>query len=223
MRLTSWNCLHGRPRERLDRLLSLESDIVVLQECRRPAAAGRSLWSGIPEKKGVLIAPVGQAVALEPVCVQGLPPTVLPVVVHATTPFILIGMWAQKEISYAHMALASLRPILGGVHGLPLVVAGDFNVSPLVIGQRRQAGEFFREMREEFGLVSAYHVAHDVEPGAELHPTFYMNGRQDRPFHLDYCFVPESWTGRIRDVRVGSYAGWQDSDHRPVTVDFAQA
>jgi hypothetical protein len=47
-----------------------------------------------------------------------------------------------------------------------------------------------------------------------------MNGRQDRPLHIDYCFVPDTWTHRIADVQVGTYDAWRDSDHRPLTVDL---
>lgn len=79
----------------------------------------------------------------------------------------------------------------------------------------------FRVLRKEFGLVSAYHLRHGVEPGSEPHPTFYMNGKPDRPFHIDYCFIPERWAEKVKSVEVGSYSEWTDSDHRPVTVVLA--
>jgi endonuclease/exonuclease/phosphatase family metal-dependent hydrolase len=77
-----------------------------------------------------------------------------------------------------------------------------------------------RRLREEFGLVSAYHSHLGAEQGVEAHPTFFMNRQQHRPFHLDYCFVPEGWVGRIGDVQVGNFDQWQDSDHRPLVVDL---
>lgn len=75
---------------------------------------------------------------------------------------------------------------------LQVVVAGDFNSSPAVSSQRRRSLEMFRMLGEEFGLVSADHTFFGVELGHEPHPTFYMNRRQGRPFHIDYCFVPET-------------------------------
>ena len=66
------------------------------------------------------------------------------------------------------------------------------------------------------GLVSAYHG--DRPLGRESDPTHYFQWRQDRPFHLDYCFVPRSWL--LDRVHVGNYADWASlSDHRPVVVD----
>jgi endonuclease/exonuclease/phosphatase family metal-dependent hydrolase len=48
------------------------------------------------------------------------------------------------------------------------------------------------------------------------HTTF--SGAEDRPFHLDYCFVPRRW--QLDRVLVGNYADWASlSDHRPVVVD----
>ena len=79
----------------------------------------------------------------------------------------------------------------------------------------------FRILKEEFGLLSVYHTFFGIEPGCEPHPTFYMHRTQDRPFHIDYCFIPESWAERIMSVEVGSYSDWTTSDHRPLTVELA--
>ena len=102
-----------------------------------------------------------------------------------------------------------------------MVVMGDFNSSPAVVSQRKSSPELFRRLREEFGLVSAYHTYLGAEHGAEAHSTFFMNRQQHRSFHLDYCFVPESWVVRIADVKVGSFDDWPDSDHRPLAIDLA--
>ena len=51
-------------------------------------------------------------------------------------------------------------------------------------------------------------------------PTYYHRKANSKPFHIDYCFLPESWSSRISSVDVGTYADWQTSDHRPLTVDL---
>jgi hypothetical protein len=44
----------------------------------------------------------------------------------------------------------------------------------------------------------------------------YFKWNESRPFHIDYCFVPQAWVGS------GTYADWaKGSDHRPVVVDVA--
>jgi endonuclease/exonuclease/phosphatase family metal-dependent hydrolase len=140
--------------------------------------------------------------------------------VDSPAPFLLVAMWTLKQPSYEAMALATMPVASGASAGLPVVVMGDFNVSPRVKGQEQTGPAFFRRMHDESGLVSAYHFRHDVQPGCETHPTFYMNGRRDRSFHIDYCFVPDGWVRRIADVHVGTYDAWRDSDHRPLTVDL---
>ena len=137
------------------------------------------------------------------------------------TRFALLNVWAQLpryEEDVVNCVRAARRVLPSD---LPLVVAGDFNSCPAVRSQGRSSQEMFRTLRQGFGLVSAYHHYFGVEPGQESHPTFYMHRRQARPFHIDYCFVPESWAEWIAAVEVGSYSEWKDSDHRLATFDLA--
>ena len=70
------------------------------------------------------------------------------------------------------------------------------------------------------GLVSAYHSRYAEEQGRETRPTFFLYRHQRRPYHIDYCFLPTVWLGRMRDVTVGGHGEWASkSDHMPLTVD----
>lgn len=106
----------------------------------------------------------------------------------------------------------------------PAVVLGDFNSS--AVFDRTQRPEYshaalVRRLRGEFGLVSAYHTHYRVEHGSEAHPTYFHQWKENAPFHLDYCFVPETWAPRIRSVEVGTWAAWEGrSDHRPLLVNL---
>ena len=76
-------------------------------------------------------------------------------------------------------------------------------------------------MLSKLGLVSAYHHFFGEEQGSETRPTFYLLWKENRPFHIDYCFIPEAWTADIRSVSVGTYADWfASSDHRPLVVEL---
>ena len=57
-------------------------------------------------------------------------------------------------------------------------------------------------LRDDFGLVSAYHAHTGHAPGEEQ-PTLYWQWKHHQPYHVDYCFVPEPWVGHIRSVEVG--------------------
>jgi endonuclease/exonuclease/phosphatase family metal-dependent hydrolase len=71
---------------------------------------------------------------------------------------------------------------------------------------------------ESHGLTSAYHTHHHEKQGAETLPTYYFYRHQDKPFHIDYVFVPKRW--RVKSVEIGSFQDWGHlSDHVPVVVD----
>jgi endonuclease/exonuclease/phosphatase family metal-dependent hydrolase len=76
-------------------------------------------------------------------------------------------------------------------------------------------------MLTELGLVSSYHHYYGEAHGTETRPTFYLHRNKRRPYHIDYCFVPEGWASYIQSVQIGSYEDWQKhSDHRPLLVDL---
>jgi exodeoxyribonuclease-3 len=68
--------------------------------------------------------------------------------------------------------------------------------------------------------MSAYHTHYGERQGAETHPTHYFRHHQDKPFHIDYVFVPKRW--KLRSVEVGSFREWGHlSDHVPMVVDVS--
>jgi exonuclease III len=80
------------------------------------------------------------------------------------------------------------------------------------------------EALDALGLVSAYHAFHHVDHGAETHATYRHLFKDSQPWHLDFCFVPKAWAGRIRSVDVmHDAARAKRSDHSAVVVDLAPA
>jgi len=78
-------------------------------------------------------------------------------------------------------------------------------------------------MKAMTGLLSAYHAFHEIDSGKETEPTLYWrNRKKDGPkYHIDYCFVPKTWTGRLQNVAVGSFDTLiKLSDHMPLIVDL---
>jgi exodeoxyribonuclease-3 len=218
VRLTTWNCWRHSVSESVQALAPLNPNIVVLQECaepKEPISPGE--WRHTAKQLGVATVGVGISPVF-PNANEELPSSALLAVVEGPTPFALVNVWAQLpryEEDVLNCIRAARRVLPSDV---PLIVAGDFNSSPAVRSQERRSLELIRVLREEFGLVSAYHDRFGVEPGRELHPTYYHQRKENAPFHIDYCFVPESWTEKIASVEVGSYSEWTGSDHRPVTV-----
>ncbi|MEO8532822.1 MAG: endonuclease/exonuclease/phosphatase family protein, partial [Flavobacterium sp.] len=59
------------------------------------------------------------------------------------------------------------------------------------------------------------------EQGKEMHPTLFLYRHENKPYHLDYCFVSEDFMNVLESVEVGSYEDWKMySDHKPLIVKF---
>jgi len=103
------------------------------------------------------------------------------------------------------------------------VVAGDFNWNVIWDESPKSplCGDFggVREELNQNELYSAYHAVYDCEFGEETDATFYMYKREERPYHIDYAFVPRGLMKSNVEVTVGGYDDWIDaSDHVPLVV-----
>jgi endonuclease/exonuclease/phosphatase family metal-dependent hydrolase len=105
----------------------------------------------------------------------------------------------------------------------PAIVAGDFNSTATADTRRKPThANLVARLRDEFGLVSAYHHRHTIEQGCEPAATYFHLRKRAAPYHIDFCFVPLAWAGQIVSVQVLKGRPWCHlSDHRPVTVDVA--
>ena len=105
----------------------------------------------------------------------------------------------------------------------PTVVAGDFNSNTIWDYKRPEGQNHSGLVRNlaELGLVSAYHRFYDEAHGKESRPTLFLLRQEARPYHIDYCFIPETWATHLRHVEVGTFGEWAKfSDHRPLVVDI---
>ena len=86
MRVTSWNCFRGADvLHGLSLLSPLRSDLITLQECRRPAIDSASvIWRGTDPRQGVaVVSTEATPPRLEFVEIPSLHPTIVPVRVQA--------------------------------------------------------------------------------------------------------------------------------------------
>jgi endonuclease/exonuclease/phosphatase family metal-dependent hydrolase len=195
---------------------------VVLQECARPPAEDAApAWFGENPRLGVAV------LARPPFRVTAEPGragsrSMFAARVDGPISFTVLAVWARAEPSYS----AALRQGLACYGDLlsagPTVILGDLNSSVAWDAQRGRTDHlaFETTLREQFGLVSAYHAATGEAPGQESRPTHYWRWKESAPFHLDYCYLPAAWLPGLQTVTVGSYREWADvSDHRPLVVD----
>jgi endonuclease/exonuclease/phosphatase family metal-dependent hydrolase len=96
-------------------------------------------------------------------------------------------------------------------HNLRKVIMGDFNSNAMWDKKRRPARDHSAMVGalSELGLVSSYHHFFGEARGKETRPTHYFRWHEHEPYHLDYCFIPQSWAERLVNVEVGSYEAWK--------------
>ncbi len=141
----------------------------------------------------------------------------------------VLAVWAmnnqenprRRYIGQVHTALET-HPELVGEN---TAVVGDFNWNVMWDESPNSplCGDFadVRESVNEDRLYSAYHAARGDDFGEETEATFYMHKKEERPYHIDYAFVPERESETGAEVVVGKYDDWIDaSDHMPVLVGF---
>ncbi|MES2392947.1 MAG: endonuclease/exonuclease/phosphatase family protein [Acidobacteriota bacterium] len=230
MRIVTWNCQMGLDKK-AHALLALTPDVAVVPECSEKSASAfrhhgyESLWFGSNPVKGLGI------FCRKEWSLRALPQArqkwIVPVVVDAPTPFILIAVWAcrvgsKKADHYVGQVYQALMAHPDWFDGRPVVLAGDLN-SNQIWDSERLVGNHSDVVRvlAERGLVSGYHEFFNQAHGMETSPTMHLYRHSDRPYHLDYIFVPQEWMPHLKMVDVGTFADWSKlSDHCPVTVDI---
>ena len=227
MRLVTWNCRGGPYRVKARALQKLGFDIAVVPESPEPDRMSEStLWFGDVPNRGLLVA-ASPAYQLSHVTIDGLPRYVVPVEVRGPEHFLLFAVWAMqndREDRYVRGVVRAVDRSAPLIAAQPTVLLGDFNSNTRwdrTFARKANHSALVTRLRE-LGCVSAYHEFHAEEHGAESRPTYFQYNHSDKPYHLDYCFLPQPWCRRIRRVAVGSHDQWRAwSDHRPVIVELS--
>ena len=238
MRIVVWNCRMALAKKR-EMLYRLRPDIAVIPECSRDsmlvckAEGFDTCWWGENKHKGL------GALAAKPwtLDAQGMPGRtvprqrwIAPVWVRGPRDFLLLSVWAcpvgpEREKNYVgqiHEAIVRHPRWFAG--NTPTVICGDFNSNKIFDpGRKNRSHSTVVKLLGERHIVSAYHEFFSEDHGAETRPTYYFWHRKERCFHIDYIFLPRSWTKRVTDFEVGTYSGWRTaSDHVPILVDIAE-
>jgi exodeoxyribonuclease III len=230
LRIVTWNCAMALTRK-VPSLVALKPDIAVVQECSKKSVDvlhghGLSgLWFGANPNKGLAVFCSAQFKVKA--ADKHFGKWVVPVRVHgAVVDFNLLAIWAcpvgtKRADNYIGQVYRCLVEQRGWFSKPPVVVAGDLNSNSQWDANRpgRNHTEVVR-LFEGHGLSSAYHAHNGENQGAEKRPTYYFYRHQDKPFHIDYVFVPKGW--KLGSVEVGSFRDWCHlSDHVPVVVDVS--
>lgn len=227
MRLISWNC-NLLLSKKLDRLLALNPDVAVIQECEENFVIPDGyyfIWMGNNPKKGLGVLSKGLAIRCDTVINRDWT-YFLPIVIPG------LGIHLLATWAYYHRAkrfgLASignparvLDQIPNWLSDFPSIMMGDFNNSQ--IWDKPHGPINFVELNrklETLGLFSAYHQFSGERLGQETHPTFFHTKKVDAPYHIDYCFIHHQLS--VSKVEIPDYSPWRNiSDHVPLIVDLS--
>jgi exodeoxyribonuclease-3 len=232
MKVVTWNCRRDF-EGKAGLIFSNSPDIAVIQECSKRSTEMRASdgyeghWVGENPSIGMAVFCRGDwniRQIWQPK--KSDPRWIIPfeVEVSGTERFTLIAVWAcqvkgNARASYVGQIHRSLREHPRWFNSGPTVIAGDFNSNAIWDKKRRQENHSSMVAAlEAHGLISAYHAFHQQEHGCETRHTFYLYGHRDKPYHLDYVFVPATWREGL-SVAVGEHCDWVSSDHCPVTID----
>lgn len=212
----------------------LGADLAVIQECEDPARANDTpyqqwatghLWVGSSKNKGLGVFPrPGLRVTPVELDLERLE-LFLPCLVEGEWP--LLATWTRQADSPTFGYIGQLWKLLQAhsaflKHPTSMVV-GDLNSNARwdLWDRWWNHSDVVRELAS-LGLHSAYHAHHCAPQGGEQAPTFYLQRKLTKPYHIDYAFTGPRWV--VKNVVVGSPERWlQYSDHMPVVVDLVRA
>jgi hypothetical protein len=227
MRLVTWNSCRGPCAQKVGLLGTLRADIAVIQECAKPEAESASLlWFGDNPRQGIAVVARGDYRLKRLRRARAVPRYVFPVEVSGPHCFTLLAVWTKdkQEYKYIRAAVRAVHLYRKLIESGPTVLAGDTN-SNAIWDKQHPAGQNHSALVAQlagYGMVSAYHAFFNEPHGKETRPTYYFLWQESKPFHLDYCFIPQQWMPAVREVSVEPFAPWKDhSDHRPLVVDIA--
>ncbi len=225
MRLGTWNCCSGPLDTKLNAAKCLAADILVIPECPKLSKeSSQELWFGDNPRKGIAVI-ADPEIVLERIELDfELPLYVVPIQVHTPLPFLLLAVWAKNEGAdqYVRGVVRAVRLCEGLIQSQPTVMLGDFNSNSIWDSSHPKGFNHSSLVSQLFsyGLESSYHTYYSEQQGQESRATYFMYRHKNRPFHIDYGFIPTSWSAALSNVKVGSYEEWAEvSDHMPLIID----
>lgn len=214
-------------------LYDVSPDIAIIPECARNcvdlciAEGWDGRWIGDNPQKGlgILVAKPWRIGRMG----KARNKWVIPVWIRGgSSDFLLLAVWAMDDKSSTRAYIGQIREALNKnlqwfSDNEMVIVAGDFNSNKIWdVGDVGDHSAVVNLLAKN-NLVSAYHHFFSESQGEETRPTHYHSRWKKKPYHVDYVFVPERWTGRMKNVDVGERARWSSlSDHMPLTVDVME-
>lgn len=244
MKIVNWNC-NGALRNKIKLLDQMDADILVIQECENPETsnehykkwAGTYLWKGNNKHKGIgVFARNGHKLNMldwsgefdfkikgidhRPLTWQSQELELfLPCIINNKIP--LLAVWTKqansKNFGYIGQFWIYLQIHKEKMKHSNQIICGDFNSNKIWDEADRlwNHSDVIAELKK-LGLESLYHAKSGEEQGEESSPTFFLHRKTEKPYHIDYVFMP---INKIKNtsLKLHSTDNWLGySDHLPI-------
>jgi endonuclease/exonuclease/phosphatase family metal-dependent hydrolase len=101
-----------------------------------------------------------------------------------------------------------------------IIIAGDFNSNAIWDEWDRwwNHSDVVNNLKE-LDIHSVYHTLRNEKQGEEKTPTFYLQRKKEKPYHIDYFFCSSSILEKVEHLEIGDVDYWlQISDHFPLII-----
>jgi endonuclease/exonuclease/phosphatase family metal-dependent hydrolase len=140
--------------------------------------------------------------------------------------FNLYAVWAynllESKDRYVGQVWKAVNQYREYLPQIPSIIVGDFNSNTIWDGKKKKYNHtsVVKEL-ERLGIHSLYHLHHGETHGKETQPTLFLQKKQHKPYHIDYCFASNYFSEKLQSVSVGIYGDWISlSDHMPIIIDI---
>ena len=234
MKIITWNC-NMAFRKKADFILAHKPDILIVPECEHPDKLKFNadtpkptdiLWFGMNQNKGIGIFSYTK---FKFKLLETHNPNLRMIIPIGVTggeyDFTLYAIWANNpqdpDGQYIEQVWKAIQHYNQDLNNRTILI-GDFNSNSIWDRKHRESNHSnVVKILENKGIFSSYHLFHKQIQGKEMHPTLYMYRHQDKPYHIDYCFVSKDIARKIKSVEIGDFDFWsKHSDHVPVIVTF---
>lgn len=234
MKIITWNC-NMAFRKKADNILVEKPDILIIPECEHPdkltfnqdsIKPNDTFWYGENQNKGLGIFTYSNF-KIKLLSIHNPEfKYVLPLSVsNGVIEFTIFAIWAQKPKSHN----CYTEQIWNAVHFYSdlldkdnIILAGDFNSNttwdkPNRIFNHANLVTFLMKK----SIYSTYHSFNNQEHGKETSPTLFMQRKESKPYHIDFCFASQELISKIKSIEIGEFKDWTNySDHKPLIVTF---
>jgi len=238
MKIISWNC-NGAFRKKFHLLESFNADIIIIQECEDPGQSTKAykewsskfLWIGQNKNKGIgIFAKNNNNIKLLDWSDKNTNyknetlESFLPCKIN--NEIILLGVWTKKANSevfgYIGQFWKYLQLHKSKFINEKVIMSGDLNSNVKWDKWDRwwNHTDVVNEL-EDINIKSLYHLVQDEKQGEETIPTFYLQKKLEKPYHIDYTFLSSNLIDKETSLTIEDKNIWlKYSDHMPIIINL---